>query len=256
MKIMRKITFLLFTVFILFSCSSDDPITDNGSSSKPQRRIAKIETFHESSSWMYHATEIFTYDSQGRWIRSEYNRTDGDSNYGYTNILSYSENTIIFKEVESSTNEKIFKVNKNLIVSREDAKWHDIDEYHYSNGYLTRIGEDKDNPYAKFEYTNGNLTKVDEGLEGISTITYTDYPDKMGFSTYSASYNDGAVELTLNNILYQFGYFGTKSKNLIKSINTTSYSYKFDSEGYVTEVVEVYIYQGKTETSTYKIYYE
>jgi len=255
---MKKITLLFLATLILFSCSSDDPLTDNGGNSKPQRRIAKIEKLYSENSYNYSSTEIFTYDNQGRWIRSDYSANDNYLNVNHISTLSYSGNTIRYSG--DNFEEDVFELKNNIIVSRGDNPR--LDDYHYSNNYLTQIGI---GTYANFEYTNGNLTKVIEGKgeshEDIYNIAYTDYPDKMGFCAYEVSYNDTAIEVNPANILYQFGYFGKKSKNLIESIDSTwgdkiYYSYEFDNQGYVTKIIERYVYQGKTETTTYKIYYE
>lgn len=249
------LTFLSVLILLLNSCSSDDPLTDdNGGNSKPQRRITKIETI----STYRNTTETFSYDKQGRWIEhiEKWNNDYNNSMRVYT--LTYSENVITYSgkyienEYQADYDIDTFELKNNIIISRNNKT-----PYHYSNGYWVQIGES----YGDFEYTNGNLTKVIEGKgesgEKTYIITYTDYPDKMGFCPYETSYNDTAIGVNPANILYQFGYFGKKSKNLIKSINnSTSYSYKFDNEGYVTEIVEKETYQGTTDITTYKIYYE
>ncbi|MDU1905166.1 MAG: DUF4595 domain-containing protein [Dysgonomonas sp.] len=244
---MKKLISIILSVLVLYSCSSDDPLTDTGGNSKPQRRITKIER----SNIYGNRTETFSYDSQGRWIGYKRIYSDGEV---LTETLSYSGNTIIYSGDNFST--VTFELKNNVIVSRSKKNNNGSTPYLYSNGYWMKIGED----YGDFEYTNGNLTKVIEG-GAIYNITYTDYPDKMGFCPYEVSYNDTAIGNNPANILYQFGYFGKKSKNLIESVSSTwgdkmNYSYKFDNEGYVTEIVEKETYQGITETTTYKIFYE
>ncbi len=250
---MKKITTLILSVFIIYSCSSEDPLTDTGGNSKPQRRITKIET----TGTYRNRTETFSYDNKGRWIDHKEKWNDDYNNSMRVYTLTYSENVITYagkyieNEYQADYDIDTFELKNNIIVSRNNKT-----PYRYSDGYWVQIGEN----YADFEYSNGNLTKVIEG-GAIYNITYTDYPDKMGFCPYEVSYNDTAIGNNPVNILYQFGYFGKKSKNLIESVSSTwgdkmNYSYKFDNEGYVTEIVEKETYQGITETTTYKIYYE
>jgi len=234
---MKKFTFTLLTVLLigLYSCSSDDPLTDTGGNSNTsQRKITKIEKLNQQGTIF--STEILTYDSQGRWIKSE----ETADNQVKAKTISYSANTITFRD-NYYNEETIFGLKNNLIVSRGDESY---DSYHYSNGYLSRIGTGS---YADFEYSNGNLSKVveDDG-DSYYNITYTDYPDKIGINIFEPSYNDGDLEVRPNNPLYQFGYFGKKSNNLIKTVkgryyngntDTFTYSYSFDSEGYVTEMI-------------------
>jgi len=249
---MKKITFtLLIALLVGFnSCSSDDPINNGGNPNSTQRKITKIEKLNQQGTVF--STEIFTYDSQGRWIKSE----ETSDNQVKTKTLSYSANSISFRD-NYYNEETTFELNKNIIISRGDKTY---DKYHYSNGYLSRIGT---GGYADFTYSNGNLIKVveDDG-DSYYDITYTDYPDKLGINIFEPNYNDGDLDVRPNNPLYQFGYFGKKSNNLIKTIkgkyyngntDTYNYSYNFDNEGYVTEMI---MQGGYPSYIKYKFYYE
>lgn len=255
---MKKIFALVCSALLIgfSSCSSDDEM-DN-SLQFPSKKLTKIEVYDDNKELAL--IETFTYDNQGRWIKSEYdlkqwNSTDPSYEPEIrTETLTYSNDKIIFTDAIYADKE-VFTVKDNRIVSRYTTGYEeDVDTYHYSNGYLVKIGED----YADFEYTNGNLTKSKEYQ--TYTITYTNIPDKLGFSIFEASYNDGAINVYPNNPLYQFGYFGKRSKNLIESINSNyspldgySYSYELDKDGYVSEMK-------KRRTSggyeTYKFFYQ
>jgi len=249
---MKTITLTLLTVLFigLYSCSSDEPFDNGGNSNPPERKITKIEKLNQQGTIF--STEILTYDNQGRWIKSE----ETEDNEVKTKTVSYSANTITFRD-NYYNEETVFELKNNLIVSRGESQ--DIDKYQYSNSYLSRIGT---GGYADFEYSNGNLTKVveDDG-ESYYNITYTDYPDKIGINIFEPDYNDGDLEVRPNNPLYQFGYLGKKSNNLIKTIKgryyngnteTFNYSYSFDTEGYVTEMIAQ---GGYPSYIKYKFYY-
>lgn len=251
-------TYLCVILFCVFNACSNDEEDNN--IAYPDRRVSKIEYSYNNST--SHDTEYFTYDNQGRWIKSEhthyyYDNYNNAHTLTHTITLSYSNNSITYNAIEYSNGDELedkedvtFKIDNNLITSRGDNS--ELDKYRYSNGYLSGIGFN----YADFEYSNGNLVKVVE--HDIYTITYTEYEDKIGFSTFDVNYNDGSVALTLNNPLYQFGYFGKKSKNLIEAIKINNetylqYIYEFDSDGYVVDVLER---RWGSVYRTYKIYYE
>ena len=251
---MKKI--LLFVCLALLmgfsSCSSDD---DNGDlPQNPSKKLSKIEVYDDNGDLLY--IETFSYDNQDRWIKSEL-----ELQRWYTNdpeykpekrirTLSYTNNSIKYSD-DGYT--EIFTLKNNLIVSRHEEGSTDIYNYQYSNGYLTKIGED----YADFEYTNGNLTKSKEYRN--YTISYTNIPDKLGINIFEPSFNDGSINVYPDNPLYQFGYYGNRSKNLIESIKSNyssmdgySCSYTLDKNGYVTEMEKS---RNGGGYETYKFYY-
>lgn len=251
---MKKILLFVCSALLIgfSSCSSDD---DNGDSPlTPSKKLSKIEVYDDNGE-LYEVQNL-TYDNQGRWIKTEYiERLYGidPSNRPENNIrtLTYSDNTIKYS---GDGYTEIFTLKNNLIVSRQEEGSTDIYNYQYSNGYLTKIGQD----YADFEYTDGNLTKSKEYRN--YTITYTNIPDKLGFSIFEPSFNDGAIDVYPDNPLYQFGYYGNRSKNLIESIKSNystmdgySCSYILDKDGYVSEMEKR---RNGGGYSTYKFYYQ
>jgi len=144
---MKKITLLLLTIFILFSCSSDDPIDSGGSIELPQRKVIKVENIYSVDNRLYTITTLFSYNQDGRWIEEK----DISLNKEDVYPISYSGNKI-------NCYGSSFTLNNNLIEYRSDNTAHI-----YSNGYLAKIGK------VDFEYTNGNLTKI---IDGSDSETY------------------------------------------------------------------------------------
>lgn len=240
----------------LYSCSSDDK---EDAIELPSKKLSKVESYGDDGTlW---DEETFSYDAQGRWIKSvteskTWTSDGSDPNYKpdpVVQTLSYSGDKITYSFLGYDKYTEEFTLKNNRLYSRDDEYI-----YHYENGYLMRISDD----YANFSYSDGNLVKIiEEDGESEYTITYTDDIDKLGINIFEASYNDGDVDIRYNNPLYQFGYFGKKSKNLISTIKSrynngktdTMYcSYKFDSEGYVTEMI---VRGGNWNYKKYKFYY-
>lgn len=239
----KSLIYLYAIILCVFNACSSDDISDPA-----DKKISRIESILNNGSES--STEYFSYDNQGRWIKSELKKSY--NNYIHTKTLSYSGNTITYDDgwgYDIIT----FKINNNRITSRGDNS--ELDNYKYSNGYLVAIGTD----YAEFQYSGENLVNVTE--YNTYSITYTEYEDKVGFNIFDVDYNDGGVKACFNNSLYQFGCFGKKSKNLIKSIKMNDktileYNYELNNDGYVTEVTEIDTSNSTPYYATYKIYYE
>lgn len=236
----------------LNACSDDDGGSDIPQT--PSKKLVKIEVYDDNNDLSY--VETFTYDNQGRWIRSERDLKQwlGEKPDMRVRTLTYSDNNILYSDSYKNYNE-VFEIDNNKIKSRyREGNEEDVYTYHYSDSYLVKIGED----YADFEYTAGNLTKYNGYWK--YEITYTNIPDKLGLNVFEPSYTNEYIQVYPNNPLYQSGYTGKRSKNLIKTIKSNyssldgdyTYSYKLDKDGYVTEMVENDSYRD----NTYKFYYE
>jgi len=246
---MKKLVLFLCSALIIGfnSCNSDEPLVDDGGNPIPtQRKITKIEIVGYDG--ILKSTATFNYNNKGQWIAYQLVRNNEDNDLREKFSISYIQNTIIVKNdipdrfSEDNISRTMTLNNKGQIITNTDI----YDSYTYNNDYLigmTLDGRD----YVSFEYSNGNLIKCKEGNYTYN-ITYTDIEDKIGLNIIPFDYNDGDCKMSPNNPLYQFGFFGKKSKNLIKSVsNGLKYTYKLDQEGYVTEI--------DIPNIIYKIYY-
>lgn len=235
---------------VFVSCSDDD---DNGTpfGGKQISKITKLDANGEVSSYYNN----FNYSKEGRVIG--YHWEDNETKLDVT--YSYEKDKITRKEIEKEFNytdhiEAIYHLNNKGIVISETGDYKTA-TYHYdnSNQLLFIESKDGDDDYS-FEWSNGNITKQ----------VYT-------YETKNFTYNSNAlknfginhlIEDTPDNILWMYGYFGAKNKNLMASTQEDSNSpyfneYEFDGDGNVTTMKEYRTENGtktleKTVTVEYK----
>ncbi|WP_101689416.1 DUF4595 domain-containing protein [Dysgonomonas massiliensis] len=238
-----KYLLALFTVVMLFTACSDDE--DNSNIGYPSKTLKQVDIFNEEDHLI--KSIYLYYNDKGQWIKSKYEEYEETYIYTYNTTLSYTDDKILYTSTsehwDGGTVE--FAIKENRIITA--TRFGDVDYYTYSDGYLSQIGS-SDKVYDRFEYTNGNLTRSFNVDEGSLNLKYTNTPDRLGINIigyYTDTFDPASP-------LYQFGYFGKRSKNLIKSIGKTNYSYTLDNEGYVTEIKIEY---GSGAIRIYKLYY-
>lgn len=238
-----------FAAMVFVSCSDDD---DDNVTPFGGKQISKITYTDNDDGEIESYT--YDYDKQGRIISESavYSQHESDlTTYTYeTNkitekiINAYSGNTHIWQTVYTldSKGRIISSINE-----REETNIYSYDD----KGQLIKIsGEDN----IRFTWENGNLTKVE--WNGYTTkYTYNRNENKnIGINYFS--------ENMPNNILFNYGYFGAKNKNLMASTQEDSDSpytneYEFDKNGNVTTMKEYRIENGtKTLKTTVIVEYK
>ena len=227
---------LALSLLVFTSCSKDDD--EENPFGKQVRKITY--SYSGSSSYDY---LLFEYDNQGRVIKETEHEIDGDEKYIYINKYTYGNDVITH---ESSSNS-----------SSEDVR---TTTYHLSNGVITHSAGHREATYSyndkkelikfdgwlnfTYKWNNGNIV----AQEGSFNETYS--YSTMENKTIGINY---FIDNIPNNILFSYGYFGAKNKNLMKFENT---EYDLDKDGYVTEIRYYDINSDGTkklnETNTYE----
>jgi len=235
---MKKLVLFVCSALIIGfnSCSSDDPLTDNGggNSNSSHKRITKIDSNQQKGAKL--TSFHYTYDSKGQWIEYLWKKDNGSRINNSS--LTYSGNTIIQKDYDdenSLTTITYTLNNQNLIISQigdphsVNSNW----EYKYDNGFLKNIyylSEGKVYISIELGYTDGNLTSWKESKGRHYSFIYSDIENKTGLniSPIIEDFNSEHPKIRLDIMpLIQQGYFGKLSKNLVKEIReeNTIYSY-------------------------------
>lgn len=190
------------------ACSSDDDDNNgntngnNGGSFNGNRLMSITEEGPE--------TKIFEYDNTGRIVKITFQYPEEGASNEIT-TYQYSDSKIV--KIENGDDDDVFYIM----------------EYTLTDGKITRLKETKQingRPYNQSETTytyNGNhLIRVYDGYSnnevrwdgnnitsiGTYQYTYTDIDASAGWNEYWGEIDD---------VLYNEGYFGQKSKNLYKS---------------------------------------
>lgn len=254
---------LFFLSILLVSCSSnDDNIKPDGADDETGRYPAKKLVTRQY--WYSDSGLKIGYDGN-RFISRAFESSD------YLLTFSYEANTITssiytmdlwysyYNIYTLDSKNRISKMQIMYVTDPNDERmrW-DINYYYNDEGYLAQIdfyNGLKDLYYRELrEYADGNLSTIkfmyyydgEVSYSYTSTFSYTDLPDKLGITSMPAeymnvSYFNRIKELNVENIWYQLGYFGKKSKNLVSEIRyvTTErvskieYFYHLDNDGFV-----------------------
>lgn len=233
---------------VFVSCSDDDD--DNGTSFGG-KQISKI-TYTDNDGEVTSYYNNFGYDKEGRV--TGYHWEDKEDGTKLDVTYSYEKDKITRKEIEKGFNytdhiEAIYHLNDKGIVISETGDYTTA-TYHYdnSNQLLSIESKDGDDDYS-FEWSNGNITKQVYTYE-TKNFTY----NSNALKSFGINY---LIEDTPDNILWVYGYFGAKNKNLMASKNGSTYEYEFDKDGNVTTMKEYRTENGtkalnKTVTVEYK----
>ena len=217
------------------ACSKDDGSDGaggtNGGDYTNEKKLTKIV----SETW----TEKFSYDNQGRLIEVEEILIDGTSKYTYiwgddavvvnknsetelfdtTTNYTYSINNGMVQSVDKGENPTTYHYNSSNRLSRIVSQWY-TEEYVWNGDKLMTIEEGA----IKFTYkeccTKGYSPLLVEWVE-VEPL-FIAHPEAIGSrtkqlpATVTESWNDGP------------GY-GEQTEVI-------SYSYKFDNEGYISQI--------------------
>lgn len=198
---------------------------------------------------------VFSYNSDGRivGIERKYTYMSEDLNKKCTDTeqvtfsVSGKELTVVTNYTDgeyakySGTFTGKFVLNEDGYMESGEEVDEDEDAFTYKCYYddirhlekldYTRNGRNEGPVY--FTWNNGNLVK---GVYG-NTYTYWDKENKANID-FSEVYQDIWVLGYDRSNLGLVGYLGIKSKQLMKSGDDHSFTYEYDSEGYVTKFTE------------------
>ncbi len=227
------------SLLVFVSCSKNDD-------EYPQeKQVSNITTTtHEFNSV---STLFFEYDKKGRVVKSRYGSEDEEYNYNYDdNVITETYTSGSYSNVTT------YHLNKGII-THATGDYDGVYTYSAKNELLNYSNGDG----VPFTYTwkNGNIITQGEG-DYIRSYTYSTMENQIIGIHYFA-------ENIPDNILFNFGYFGAKNKNLPTSKKSSSekieYEYEFDEDGYVTKM-QTYVTYDQTQkrklTSTQTIEYK
>lgn len=227
------------------ACGSDDDDDDDGSVNGS--RIVSITTTWTDDEDV--EVRRFDYDNAGRIIKVTYDYSYADEDNDYT-TYEYSDSKIIETEYEDDdvfsneytlTDGKITSCKKQRIMS---GKTYTMGEEYYEyddNNYMTQARSINQNGISTSQSTyyweDGNLVAITQKNNSYAmtvNYTYTDINASAGYNTPDIGY-DG------EHVLYNQGYFGTKSKNLIKSEGSDEYNYEMKGNKVIRRTHNDYI---------------
>lgn len=224
MKTLRLIgtTLLMVVLCLNFTACGDD---DDEEEVSTYRRLLSASYTDEDGEVVNIPIE---YDAQGRITKITW-----DDTYREINEYSYENDKIIKTRSYSQDNEKVvttYKLVNGIIVSGSDR----YGEYVYSYNAQNQLIKVTDNSRVY------NITWEDNNIKTISDYTFTysniSYQPLIGGDLYW-------IDDFFDEVLFSQGFFGMRTKNLIKSMNGNdeySYNYVVDSQGYVTKAVDSY----------------
>ena len=241
---MKKIVYLSLSALALFSftfssCEKSD------SSDEPVKKLVKVVSEYDDGG---RVVREISYDDEGRVASVSVNRADKYETSVANLTYEYGENEIIMTREKSSeesvvTEKYILGASslpiKSVFTIKGNGNEEDVvtesDFVYDPNGYLV----DYDG-FVNITWKDGNLIKLDYRGEGFAVIDYTD-------STHTEPLISKFTNYDFDNWLYlaeQVSPFKMKmSGNLpihlkyqAASPYECSYSWKFDADGYPTEV--------------------
>lgn len=209
------------------------------SSQKLVRRMDFYEEGQEKTMTMY-----FEYDGQGRVVKTE--------NIGYY-YKNFFENAVVLYDVSGKTlrvsssptkaevgMSAVCELNdmgyvEKVAISDEDGYFFTGSIEYDSNGYP--ISYSTDDSYYDMEYTwkDGNIhISYDKGNHSSDReYTYTSTVNKANIN-FNRMFTQTFGEI---NVQLEFlGYMGENDKNLLASVDNTTFEYTFDDEGYVIKI--------------------
>lgn len=244
---------------VFVSCSKDDDTTVNPDGKKLVSKLRSVDTDNE----LNYDEMTFQYDKNGNIEKIvEKSReiwSNGDEEWSYTYTFSHSGNKITSKcdytgidnkkgTTETNAYTTVYTLNDKGFISQYESVDEEDDErsvYKYSydddNQLSKYIREEYyDNSFHEYTYecgwSNGNLiSKRQSGSSYPENYTYTNEENKANIDLGVFYW-----EIGTDDWLELFGYLGKTNKNCLYKDNNsnTTYKYTFDSNGYVTKILE------------------
>lgn len=245
-----SILLLLIAMVFETSCSKDDDSPEPVVDSSGRRLVSKLESTSDDGNYKL----SFFYDKEGK-----IEKTVGDN----PNVLKEAtyvrtgDKLVIHSDYgEEGNNTYIFTLNEEGYIS----SYSNTIDYKYQNGGLSEALYRNNLSPDKFEWSNGDITTWRNGTQ-VVTCTYYGQTNKMNYEPYDVGGVAESLYFGDPVLLMTTGYFGRRNAHLLKEVQAanwhTEFSYEFDSEGYVTQMVMVdYDRQsGEAFTSIAKVTY-
>ncbi|MDE7356575.1 MAG: DUF4595 domain-containing protein [Rikenellaceae bacterium] len=230
---MKKLLFFVMAASLVCSCKKDD-----GDDVIPEnlKKVSRIE-FNDGSKPY---SSSFSYDAQGRVAQ-----IDGLP-------VTWSGDKVTYDG-------KVYTLSDGRAVKAEGSdpkgSYHLSFEYD-KEGYLVKT-IDKDEDYeCSYSIKDGNMVEIMDDGDKVTCKT-SDIPNNLNIDFYSLVAEDASEA-------YMLGIAGKRLRNMLSEMryddgsywNATSYEYKVDKDGYVTEITETYTSsEGDKYVSTIKISY-
>ncbi|MBO4805190.1 MAG: DUF4595 domain-containing protein, partial [Paludibacteraceae bacterium] len=220
------------------SCEKSD------SSDEPVKKLVKVVSEYDDGG---RVVREISYDDEGRVASVSVNMADKYETSVANLTYEYSENEIIMtrekSNEESVVTEKYILGASSLPIksiytrgkgNEEDVKA-EIDFVYDPNGYLV----DYDG-FVNITWKDGNMIKLDYGFEGYAVIDYTDSTHTEPLISKFTNYDfDNWLYFAENVTPFKLKLSGNLPihfKYQSASPYECSYSWKFDADGYPTEV--------------------
>ena len=242
---MKKIDYLSLSALALFSFTfSSCEKSDSSSSDEPIKKLVKVVSEYDEGA---RVVREINYDDEGRVASVSVNMADKYETSVANLTYEYSENEIIMtrekSNEESVVTEKYILGASSLPIksiytrgkgNEEDVKA-EIDFVYDPNGYLV----DYDG-FVNITWKDGNMIKLDYGFEGYAVIDYTDSTHTEPLISKFTNYDfDNWLYFAENVTPFKLKLSGNLPihfKYQSASPYECSYSWKFDADGYPTEV--------------------
>lgn len=215
------------------SCKKDD-----GGDVMPEnlKKVSRIE-FSDGSK---HYSSSFSYDAQGRVTQIDGLPVtwSGDKVTYDGTVYTLSDGRAVKSDVSDSKD--------SYQLSFEYDK----------DGYLVKTIDKDDDYVCSYSIKDGNRVEMTDDGDKI-TLKISDRPNNLNIDFYSLVEDDASEA-------YMLGIAGKRLRNMLSEMrfddgsywSATSYEYKVDKDGYVTEITETYTdSEGYKNVSTVKISY-
>lgn len=242
-KSINQIAIALLSIFLFIACkknevlkpSAAEEIAVAGNAKKPQPVISKVHTRTTGND-----VRTYTYDGMGRQLQSQSSVTN-------TSVYEYDGSLVdhkLYYPGGTLSGTTVGQLNSNGLLTtytstNANGTFALSGTYSY-NAQGQQTGQEVsfvngDHAVGTFQFQSGNLVDIKSHLNGALSWT-------KSFTYYGNKVN------TLNNEAFGQPYYGTSSKNLVKSMvftitggatTTENYDYEFDSQGRVAKVKTV-----------------
>ena len=262
MKTFRFIGMALFAILMCVnfaSCSSsdDDPTEgpEEGDVVVSGKKLTKITGTYDGEVETY----SFNYDNNGRVIKAEYK----EDNYTETYQFIWGDDAIrvSWTYTGSTSNYSCTLSLKNGLVQHEDYGEALKGTFSYnSSNKLARFTDGED--WTVSTIWDGDKLVSISNEDADATLTYENKSCKKGYFPFLAS----MIEPGESYILYMAHpeIAGMRTNQLPTNLTwtdnygseTSTFTYEFDKEGYISKIVGEETFNGSTETYTYTLTWE